>query len=264
MTFFESLLLGIMQGLTEFLPVSSSGHLEILSHILGLKGPDNLSFAIVLHGGTVLSTIVVFWKEICVLLRGVFKFSMNNETKFVLKILVSLIPIIIVGLTLKEHIEGLFGQNLTFVGIMLLVTSALLWFSSKAKERNSDISYRDAFVIGIAQAVAALPGLSRSGATISTGLLLGNRRSEIAKFSFLMVLIPIIGMNFLDIVSGDMDNSSIGLTMLITGFLSSFITGVLACKLMIGIVTKGKLGWFSLYCLVVGLLAIIWSQFFGA
>ena len=260
MSILESLILGIIQGLTEFLPVSSSGHLEILSYFLGVQGENNLAFTITVHGGTVLSTIIVFRKELAQLLRGFFKFKMNPETVFILKILVSLIPILIIGLTLKEQIEGLFGQNLAFVGTMLIVTSILLLISYRKKPGTKDISYKDAFIIGIAQAFAALPGLSRSGSTISTGLLLGNRREEVAPFSFLMVLIPIIGMNLLDIVSGDFSSSeSIGSTPLICGFLSSFITGTFACKCMINIVKRGKLIWFSLYCFLLGLGVILFA-----
>lgn len=259
MEILESLYLGIIQGLTEFLPVSSSGHLEILSHILGVNPEENLSFAITVHGGTVLSTIVVFRKELLRLIKGFFRFEMNDETKFVLKIFVSMIPIIIVGLTFKDAIEGLFGGSLLIVGCMLLVTSALLFFTFKAKPREKEISYLDALVIGIAQAFAALPGLSRSGSTISTGLILGVKREEVAKFSFLMVLIPILGMNFLDIVKGDFSETEISTAVLLTGFVSSFLTGLFACRIMINLVNKGKLYWFAIYCLIVGSAVIIYS-----
>lgn len=260
MSFFESLILGIIQGLTEFLPVSSSGHLEIFSHIFGITDPEaNLSFAIAVHGGTVLSTIVVFRKQILYLLKGLFKFEMNDQTKFMLKIFVSLIPLAIIGLTLKDSIEGLFGGSLTVVGSMLLLTSILLYLSYKAKPRFKSITYKDAFIIGIAQSLAVMPGLSRSGSTISTALLLGDKREEASSFSFLMVLIPIIGMNAIDILKGDMSESSLGIIPIITGFLAAFITGTIACKLMIRIVNKGKLLWFSVYCFVVGLAVVIYS-----
>lgn len=259
MDILEALYLGIIQGLTEFLPVSSSGHLEIFSHIFGVKSEDNLTFAITVHGGTVLSTIVVFRKELLRLIKGFFTFKKNAESDYVLKILVSLIPIIIIGFTLKDQIESLFGGSLLIVGCMLLVTATLLFFTYKAKPRMKEITYKDAFIIGIAQALATLPGLSRSGSTISTGLLLGVKREEVAKFSFLMVLIPIIGMNFLDILKGDFSNTSIGSTQLIVGFISSFIAGLFACKVMINLVNKGKLIWFAIYCAIVGSAVIIYS-----
>lgn len=259
MDILEALYLGIIQGLTEFLPVSSSGHLEIFSHIFGVKSEDNLTFAITVHGGTVLSTIVVFRKELLRLIKGFFTFKKNAESDYVLKILVSLIPIIIIGFTLKDQIESLFGGSLLIVGCMLLVTAMLLFFTYKAKPRMKEITYKDAFIIGIAQALATLPGLSRSGSTISTGLLLGVKREEVAKFSFLMVLIPIIGMNFLDILKGDFSNTSIGSTQLIVGFISSFIAGLFACKVMINLVNKGKLIWFAIYCAIVGSAVIIYS-----
>ena len=261
MTILDSIILGAVQGLTEFLPVSSSGHLEIGSLLLGLKGEDNLQFSVALHGGTVLSTLVVFWKDIVNLFRGFFRFEMNEETKFLLRIAVSLIPIMIVGLTCKDLVEGLFTGNLWIVGSMLLLTALLLWTSSRKVSvpnyRPKKFTYWRAFVIGIAQAVAVLPGLSRSGSTISTGLLLGVDRTQMAKFSFLMVLVPIIGANLLEVMDGEftaLPKSEIA--PLVTGFLTSFIVGALACKWMVKLVSKGNLKWFALYCLVVGLIAL--------
>jgi len=259
MTLSDAILLGILQGLTEFLPVSSSGHLEILSHILDVESEDNLAFSIVLHGGTVLSTIVVFRREIWRLLCGLFRFEMNPETEYMFKIGMSLIPILIVGLFFKDYIENLFGGGLLFVGCMLLITSMLLLFASRRRSGGRTISYRDAFVIGIGQALAVLPGLSRSGTTISTGLLLGDRREEVSRFSFLMVLIPIIGMNMLDIAGGDLGGGSLSAGVLVGGFLSSFIVGMAACRLMIRIVNRGGLGWFALYCFVAGTAVVVWS-----
>lgn len=260
MELLESLYLGIIQGLTEFLPVSSSGHLELLSHILGVNGEENLTFAIAVHGGTVLSTIVVFRKEIVHLLKGFFKFKMNEETDFILKIVVSMIPVLILGLTLKEQIEELFGGSLLLVGCMLLVTATMLLFTYLSKPRQNPITYKSAFLIGVAQALAVLPGLSRSGSTISTGIMLGVKREEVSKFSFLMVLIPILGMNFLDIIKGDFSTaSSLSLEAIAIGFVSAFVAGLFACKAMIKLVNKGKLVWFAVYCLVVGTATIIYS-----
>ncbi|MFI3261996.1 MAG: undecaprenyl-diphosphate phosphatase [Rikenellaceae bacterium] len=255
----EALYLGIIQGLTEFLPVSSSGHLEIFSHIFGVKSEENLTFAIIVHGGTVLSTIVIFRKELLQLIVSFFKFKKSEEMDYVLKILVSLIPIIIVGLTLKDKIESLFGGSLLLVGCALVVTSALLFFTYKAKPKTGGITYKDAFIIGIAQAFAALPGISRSGSTISTGLLLGVKREDVSKFSFLMVLIPIIGMNFLDIVKGEAAESTIGTMPLIVGFVSSFLAGLFACKAMIRLVNSGKFIWFAYYCAAAGIAVITYS-----
>lgn len=261
MEIIDAIILGLIQGLTEFLPVSSSGHLEILSHFLGVNPETNLTFSMMLHGGTVLSTIVVFRKELLRLITQFFKFKMNPETIFVLKIFISFIPIVIVGLTLKDELESLFGGSLIVVGAMLIVTAILLWFTYRAKSNNREISYRDAFIIGIAQSLAVMPGLSRSGSTISTGLILGVKREEISKFSFLMVLIPIIGMNFLEIATGEFsgDAASIGAIPLIIGFMTSFLSGLFACKTMIALVNRGKLYWFSIYCVIVGLSVIIYS-----
>lgn len=260
MELLESLYLGIIQGLTEFLPVSSSGHLELLSHILGVNGEENLTFAIAVHGGTVLSTIVVFRKEIVHLLKGFFKFKMNEETDFILKIVVSMIPVLILGLTLKEQIEELFGGSLLLVGCMLLVTATMLLFTYLSKPRQNPITYKSAFLIGVAQALAVLPGLSRSGSTISTGIMFGVKREEVSKFSFLMVLIPILGMNFLDIIKGDFSTaSSLSFEAIAIGFVSAFVAGLFACKAMIKLVNKGKLVWFAVYCLVVGTATIIYS-----
>ncbi len=252
--------MGVLQGFTEFLPVSSSGHLEIFSHILGVNSEENLSFSIVVHAGTVLSTIVVFWSEIMQLIRGFFRFKMNNEMKFVIKIFISAIPILVVGLTMKDYVESLFGGNLLIVGVMLLITAIALWGSSRSKyDGDKDLTYSKAFLIGLAQSCAVLPGLSRSGATISTGLMLGIGRQEVAKFSFLMVLIPIIGANLLEVLDGGFAATTLPPKILLIGFISSFISGTLACKLMISIIGRGKLGWFAFYCLIVGIATIFYS-----
>ncbi|MEA3448439.1 MAG: undecaprenyl-diphosphate phosphatase [Bacteroidota bacterium] len=259
MEWFEALILGLIQGLTEFLPVSSSGHLEIGKAIFGITGEENLYFTIVVHGATVLSTIVVLWQEIRQLITGSLKFTYNEETKTVLKILVSMIPVGIVGVFFKEDIKQFFdGDNMPFVGSMLLITAALLAFAHIFKSRSRNITYSNAFVIGIAQAFAVLPGISRSGATIATGLMLGNKRENVAKFSFLMVLLPIIGENLLDIISGNLTGESGMQAMpLIIGFLTAFVSGYIACRWMLNIVKKGKLYWFAIYCAVVGVILIL-------
>ena len=258
MSWFEALILGIVQGLTEFLPVSSSGHLELGKAIFNLSTENDMTFAVVVHGATVLSTIVVFVKELRSLLVNTFSFKWNSSTKYVLKLLLSMIPVIIVGLFFRDFVEQFFTGNIVFVGIMLIITAGLLILTSFAKDKGREISFLDSFIIGIAQAIAVLPGISRSGATISTGLLLGNKKDEMARFSFLMALIPILGVNFLDIISGDLaTDHSVSYFPLIVGFLSAFITGLFACRWMIRLVKKGKLIYFGLYCLVIGIIAII-------
>ncbi|MFO7880631.1 MAG: undecaprenyl-diphosphate phosphatase [Bacteroidota bacterium] len=259
MEWFEALILGIIQGLTEFLPVSSSGHLEIGKALFGIKGEENIYFTIVVHGATVLSTIVVLWQEVKRLITGSLQFRYNDETKTVLKILVSMIPVGIVGVFFKDDIKQFFsGDNMPFVGSMLLVTAVLLAFTHVFNSRAKKISYSNAFVIGIAQALAVLPGISRSGATISTGLILGNKKAEVAKFSFLMVLIPIIGENLLNIFTGELSSASGMPAMpLIIGFIAAFTSGYFACKWMLSIVKKGKLIWFALYCAVIGGILIL-------
>ncbi len=262
MNWIEALILGIVQGLTEFLPVSSSGHLEIGKHLLGVEATDNLSFTIVVHGATVLSTIVVFRKDILNLIMGLFSFKWNEETQYIFKIAVSMIPIGIVGIFFKDYVEELFNTDkiLLLVGLMLLITAVLLAFTFYAKSKDKEVSFRDAFIIGIAQTIAVMPGISRSGSTIATGLLLGNKREAVARFSFLMVLIPILGENVLSLLKDDVASTgSIGALPLIVGFIAAFISGLLACKAMINLVKKGKLIYFAIYCAAVGLVAILWG-----
>jgi undecaprenyl-diphosphatase len=262
MDWIEALILGIVQGLTEFLPVSSSGHLEIGKHLLGIDTPDSLRFTIIVHGATVLSTLVFFRKDIINLLSGFFKFSWNEETKYLAKIAFSMIPIGIVGLFFKDYVEEIFntGSMLLLVGLMLFITASFLAFSYYKKSGDRDITFWDALIIGIAQTFAVLPGISRSGATIATGLIIGNKRTEVARFSFLMVLVPIIGENTLDILKTDMSQTAggneIGALVMLVGFLAAFGSGRLAVKWMIEIVKRGKLIYFALYCAVVGALAI--------
>jgi undecaprenyl-diphosphatase len=257
MNWLEALILGLVQGLTEFLPVSSSGHLEIAKNLLGTDISDDLTFTTVVHGATVLSTIVVFWQEIAKLFGGALKFRWNAETQYITMICVSMIPVVILGFGFKDQVESLFAGGLWIVGGALLLTAILLTFANYAKERHRDINFKDAFIIGCAQAVAVIPGLSRSGTTIATGLLLGNKRSAVAQFSFLMVLIPILGENLLDVMKGDLTSSAISTTALLVGFLAAFISGLLACKFMVNLVKKGKLIYFAIYCVLVAVLAFV-------
>ena len=263
MSIVEAIILGIVQGLTEFLPISSSGHLTIGANLFGLSGEENLSFAIAVHAATVISTIVVLWREIRTLLQGVFRFRWNEETQYVGRIFLSMIPVLIVGLFFKETVEQLFGSGLTLVGGCLLLTAALLSFAYFAKPRQKEkIGWLDAFLIGLAQAVAAiLPGLSRSGTTISTGLLLGNKKENVAKFSFLMVLIPILGEALLDGKKILIDGVSTSLPplVLLVGFVTAFIVGCLACKWMLSIIKRGKLIYFAIYCAAVGLGLMVYE-----
>jgi len=262
MDIWEAIILGIVQGLTEFLPISSSGHLTIGANLFGLSGEENLSFAIAVHAATVMSTIVILWGEVWKLLKGVFKFRWNEETQYMGRIFLSMIPVLIVGLFFKETVEQMFGSGLTLVGGCLLLTAVLLSFAYFAKPRQKEkIGWRDAFLVGLAQAVAAvLPGLSRSGATISTGLLLGNKKENAAQFSFLMVLIPILGEAMLDGKKIFIDGVSSALPplVLLVGFATAFITGCFACKWMLSIIKRGKLIYFAVYCVIVGIFCLIW------
>lgn len=265
MDWLQALLLGIAQGLTEYLPVSSSGHLTIASSLFGVDGEDNLTFVVAVHVATVLSTFVVLWSEISWILKGLFKFEMNDETKYTLNIIVSMIPIGIVGVFFKDKVEEIFGSGLFIVGCMLLLTAVLLTFTYYYKPRQKEnISLKDAFIIGLAQAMAAMPGLSRSGSTIATGLLLGNKKETLAKFSFLMVIPPILGEALLDVMKmakGEEVFGGIETFPLIVGFVAAFVSGCFACKWMINIVKRGKLIYFGIYCAVVGAVTIICSLF---
>ena len=263
MEWFEALILGLIQGLTEYLPVSSSGHLAIGSALFDIKGEDNLAFTIVVHVATVFSTLVILWKEIDWIFRGLFKFEMNAETRYVINILISMIPIGIVGVFFKDYVEAIFGSGLLIVGCCLLVTALLLTFSYYAKPRpKENISMKDAFVIGLAQACAVLPGLSRSGSTIATGLLLGDNKAKLAQFSFLMVIPPILGEALLDgmkMMKGEAVTGDIPALSLIVGFIAAFVSGCLACKWMINIVMKGKLIYFAIYCAIAGTATLVLS-----
>ena len=265
MDWLQALILGIIQGLTEYLPVSSSGHLAIGANLFGMSGEENLTFTVAVHVATVLSTVVILWKEIVWIFTDIFKWKWNEGMRYAVNILISMIPVAIVGLLFKDKVEAIFGSGLLVVGICLLVTASLLAFSYWAKPRQREnISPLHAFIIGIAQALAVLPGLSRSGSTIATGLLLGNKKERLAQFSFLMVIPPILGEALLDVK--DMAEVGVSQAMaglspvaLAVGFLAAFISGCLACKWMINIVKKGKLIWFALYCAIVGVATIIFS-----
>lgn len=263
MEWFEALILGLIQGLTEYLPVSSSGHLAIGSALFGIEGEENLAFTIVVHVATVFSTLVILWKEIDWIFKGLFKWQMNEETRYVINILVSMIPIGIVGVFFKDEVEAIFGSGLVVVGCCLLLTALLLSFSYCYKPKQKEnISMKDAFIIGLAQACAVLPGLSRSGSTIATGLLLGDNKAKLAQFSFLMVMPPILGEALLDgmkMMKGEAVAGDIPTLSLVVGFLAAFVSGCLACKWMINIVKKGKLIYFAIYCAIAGVITLILS-----
>ena len=285
MEWFEAVLLGLIQGLTEFLPVSSSGHLEIGKVLLGVETTDDLLFTTMVHAATVLSTTLVFRKQIWDLLKGFFcgikgwkfaknedgktVFVCNDQTDYLFKIALSMIPVMVVGLFFKDAVESLFG-SIYVVGFALIATALLLFFSDYASrpgcksifpsnEYRNGISYWQAFVVGLGQAFAVLPGLSRSGTTISTGLICGVKREVMAQFSFLMVLIPILGETFLEIVGGEFGSSTVGALPLILGFVSAFLSGLFACKVMIALVKKAKLSWFALYCLIASACIFIFA-----
>ena len=285
MDWIEATLLGLLQGLTEFLPVSSSGHLEIGKELLGIEATDDLLFTTMVHAATVLSTIVVFRRQIWDLLKGFVcglkglkvvrdenggrSLECNDQTDYLLKIVVSMFPVLIVGLFFKDQVESLFG-SIQVVGFALVMTAILLFFSDYASrpgrksifpvnEYRNGISYWQAFAVGLGQAFAVLPGLSRSGTTISTGLICGVRRDVMAQFSFLMVLVPILGETFLEVVGGEFGASQIGALPLMAGFISAFLSGLFACKIMIALVKKAKLSWFALYCLVAAACIFIFA-----
>ncbi len=258
MEWFEALILGIIQGLTEFLPVSSSGHLELGKVILNTEVKEDIIFAMVVHAATVMSILVVFFQELKTLAVESFSLKWNSSHSYILKLLISMVPVGIVGIFFRDQVEQFFTGNIVLVGSMLLITAGLLTLTYFSTDRNKEITYFHSLIIGIAQAVAVLPGISRSGATISTGLLLGNGRGDVAKFSFLMVIIPIIAANLLDLAAGEFSTgASISHVSLVIGFIAAFLSGLLACKWMLNIVRKGKLIYFGIYCLIIGTIAII-------
>ena len=263
MDIIDAIILGVIQGLTEFLPVSSSGHLELGKAILGDNSvpEESLLFTVVLHFATALSTIVVFRKDILEIIKGVFKFQWNEDLQFLAKIVISMLPAVIVGLFFEEQLEQLFGGNILLVGCMLIVTAILLYFADKAKNTEKKVNFNNAFIIGISQAIAMLPGISRSGATISTSVLLGNDKTKAARFSFLMVVPLIFGKIAKDILSGDLTYDSTNFTTLSIGFVAAFIAGLFACTWMISLVKKSKLSYFAIYCLIVGCIAIAFALY---
>lgn len=261
MSWLEALILGLVQGLTEFLPVSSSGHLELTKAMFGDNSlpQESLLMTVVLHAATALSTIVIFRKDIASIIKGLLQFKNNEEFRFSLKIVLSMIPAALVGVLLEEEIELFFGGQILLVGCMLILTAGLLFLADKAKSTLNPVSYKNSIIIGIAQAIAILPGISRSGATISTSVLLGVDRQKAARFSFLMVVPLILGKMAKDMLSGDLMNSQTDTSLLIIGFIAAFIAGLVACQWMIALVKKSQLKYFSFYCLIVGIIAIIYT-----
>ncbi|TDN95577.1 undecaprenyl-diphosphatase [Salegentibacter sp. 24] len=255
----DAAILGIIQGLTEFLPVSSSGHLELGKAILGDNSipSESLLFTVILHAATALSTLVIFRKDVIEIFKGLFQLKWNEEFRFSLKIVISMIPAAVIGLFFEEQLETLFGGNIIFVGFMLIVTALLLWLADKAKNTDKPVSYSNAFVIGVSQAIAILPGISRSGATISTSVLLGNDKTKAARFSFLMVVPLILGKIAKDLLDGNLMESTTSFSVLAIGFLASFLAGLAACTWMISIVKKSKLSYFAIYCFVAGIVSIV-------
>lgn len=261
MELWEAIVLGIVQGITEFLPVSSSGHLEIGKALLGDNSipEDSLLFTVVLHFATALSTMVVFRRDLWELVSGLLKMRWNEETRFTAKVLLSMVPAVIIGLLFEKELEAFFGGKIFFVGMMLIITAILLWAADRSKITGKKVTFKDAFIIGVAQAIAMLPGISRSGATISTSVLLGNDKNKAARFSFLMVVPLIFGKIIMDIYSGNLTTANTNFLTLSLGFLAAFISGLLACQWMIRWVRNSKLKYFAIYCVLVGLIAIIAS-----
>ena len=258
MSWVQAIILGVLQGLTEFLPVSSSGHLAIAKGMFGIASND-IAFEIVVHAATALSVIVVFWQDIVKLLNGVKKFEYNDDTKYVLMLIVSMIPVAIVGVFFKDKVEAAFATGPLNIGCALIVTAMILVISQVYHPgKRVAMTYKTAILMGIAQAVAVIPGISRSGATIATGLVSGARKEEVARFSFLMVLVPILGEAFLELVSGGLAHSTTGIVPLALGFASAYLSGVFACKVMIEFVKNASLGWFAIYCTIVGIICLIW------
>lgn len=257
MNLLEAIVLGLIQGLTEFLPVSSSGHLELGKYLFGIDHEANFYFSIAVHGATVLSTLFVLWKEILDLFKGLFKFRLNDETRYIIKLFISMIPVGITGLFMGEIAEKYFAGDMISLGIQFFISALFLWLAMVIRPKERTMTYLDSFIIGIAQALSVLPAISRSGATIATGMMLGNKKSEIAKFSFLMVLVPIIGANILELTSGEFSKEGTSFFVIVAGFLVAFVSGYLACKWMINIVKKGSLKWFAVYCVLVGIFSIL-------
>ena len=258
MSYLEAIILGLIQGLTEFLPVSSSGHLEIAKALFGDNSlpEESLTFTVILHFATALSTLVIFRKEVLEIFKGIFQFKWNEEFQFALKIIISMLPAVVIGVLFEEQLESFFGGKLLLVGCMLLVTALLLLLADRAKNTTKNVSFNNAFLIGISQAIAMLPGISRSGATISTSVLLGIDRTRAARFSFLMVVPLIFGKVAKDILGGEISLESSQIGVMSIGFVAAFISGLFACNWMITLVKKSKLSYFAIYCAIVGTIAI--------
>jgi len=263
MSYLEAIILGIIQGLTEFLPVSSSGHLELAKAIFGDNSmpKESLTFTVILHFATALSTLVIFRKEVIEIVKGLFQFKWNDETLFSLKIIISMIPAVIIGLMFEEQLEAFFNGNILMVGFMLLITALLLLLADRAKNTNKNVSNKNAFIIGVSQAIAMLPGISRSGATISTSVLLGVDRTKAARFSFLMVVPLIFGKVAKDMLSGEINFQGENIGSMGVGFLAAFFSGLIACNWMISLVKKSKLHYFAIYCFIIGVIAITYTYF---
>lgn len=257
MNFLEAIVLGLIQGLTEFLPVSSSGHLELGKYLFGIDHESNFYFSIAVHGATVLSTIFALWKELKDLFRGIIKFTINEETRYALKLAISMIPVGITGLFMNDIAEVFFNGNMTALGIQFLLTAVLLFLTLVIRPKERELTYTDSFIIGIAQAFSVLPAISRSGATIATGIMLGNKKSEIARFSFLMVLVPIVIANIVEMSSGKFSKEGTSFFVISAGFITAFVSGYIACRWMISLVRKGNLSWFGLYCIAIGIFSLI-------
>lgn len=257
MNWFEAIILGLFQGLTEFLPISSSGHLELGKHLFGIDNEANFYFSVVVHGATVLSTLLVLWKEIAELFKGILRFSWNDETNYAVKIFISMIPVAIAGLFVDRIAATFFTGNMISLGIEFIISALFLFMTMLFRQREKPIGFIDSFIIGLAQVLAVLPGISRSGATIATGMMLGNKKTDIAKFSFLMVLIPVIGANLVEMRKGNFSTEGTSFWVILLGFVTAFITGYLACKWMINLVRKGNLTWFAIYCVLIGLFSIL-------
>lgn len=255
----RALILGIVQGLTEFLPVSSSGHLELAKYLMqdDSLAAESLTMTVTLHAATALATLLVFRREVVEILRGLLAFKWNEEARFSLKIILSMVPAALIGVLLESQIEQLFDRQILLVGFMLIVTGLLLFLADRAKSSNKKVSFKDALIIGLAQAIAILPGISRSGATISTSVLLGVDRERAARFSFLMVVPLILGKMVMDIKDGALSTSSAQTVELLVGFAAAFVTGIVACLWMIRLVKASKLRYFSVYCFAVAIFAIL-------
>ncbi len=254
MSIIEAIILGVVQGLTEFLPVSSSGHIELGKAVLGIDAAGDLTFSLLLHGATVLSIFVVFYKDILALIKGLFSFQWNEDTQYIVKLIISMIPVGLVGVFLKDELEAMFEGRIVLVGVFLIITAGLLMLSKLEKKEGKEVNFLNALLIGISQAVAVLPGISRSGATISTALALGVSREKAARFSFLMVLAPILGASLLEVK--DLAQTDLNWAPMAAGFIAAFLSGLLACNAMLALVKKGKIAYFAIYCLIIGAIAI--------